>query len=337
MTASSPSMDWATRAIEAWRALRTACIRESEILEVLEGPGARRAPVWPMSQVIAAATGVGFVTGDLRDARALVRALAPYRRGEGYAPLPGHRRRYFDDNAWLGLDLVQLHLLTAEPDRLREARALWVFVGSGQDDDGGVRWAEGRRSRNACATGPSASLALRLHLLSADADLLARARRALRWLEATLRLPSGLIADHEDRGRLDETVWSYNQGAAAGAWALLHRATGEPAALETAHTLATASLAHFTDERLWVHPPVFNAIWFRNLLALDALAPLPGLPARLDGYLTRAWTHGRDPDTGLFTAGEIGSYDGTPTIDHAGLTQLLALRAWPTDRALDIA
>ena len=200
-----------------------------------------------------------------------------------------------------------------------------------------MRWAEGRRSRNACATGPSASLALRLHLLSADADLLARARRALRWLEATLRLPSGLIADHEDRGRLDETVWSYNQGAAAGAWALLHRATGEPAALETAHTLATASLAHFTDERLWVHPPVFNAIWFRNLLALDALAPLPGLPARLDGYLTRAWTHGRDPDTGLFTAGEIGSYDGTPTIDHAGLTQLLALRAWPTDRALDIA
>ena len=119
MTASSPSMDWATRAIEAWRALRTACIRESEILEVLEGPDARRAPVWPMSQVIAAATGVGFVTGDLTDARALVRALVPYRRGEGYAPLPGHRRRYFDDNAWLGLDLVQLHLLTAEPDRLR--------------------------------------------------------------------------------------------------------------------------------------------------------------------------------------------------------------------------
>ena len=32
-----PSMDWATRAIEAWRALQTACIRESEALEVLEG------------------------------------------------------------------------------------------------------------------------------------------------------------------------------------------------------------------------------------------------------------------------------------------------------------
>ena len=333
----SSSMDWATCATEAWHALRTACIRESEGLVVLERPGGRQAPVWPVSQVIAAATGVGGVTGDLTDARALARALAPYRRGAGYAPLPGHRRRYFDDNAWLGLDLLQLHLLTAEPVWLREAHALWAFVGSGQEDDGGVRWAEGRRSRNACATGPSASLALRLHLVSADADLLARARRALRWLEATLRLPSGLIGDHEDRGRLDDTVWSYNQGAAAGAWALLHRATGEPAPLRMARDLAGVSLAHFTPERLWAHPPVFNAIWFRNLLALDAVAPLKGLATRLDGYLTRAWAHGRDPGTGLFTAGGIGTYDGTPTIDHAGITQLLALRAWPVDRAADIA
>ena len=43
-----------------------------------------------------------------------------------------------------------------------------------------------------------------------------------------------------------------------------------------------------------------------------------------------------DPATGLFTAGGIGSYDGTPAIDHAGLVQLFALRAWPPDRLQDV-
>jgi hypothetical protein len=51
----------------------------------------------------------------------------------------------------------------------------------------------------------------------------------------------------------------------------------------------------------------------------------------LDGYLDRAWRAARDPD-GLFTAGGIGSYDGTPAIDSAGIVQLLALRAWPPER-----
>ena len=52
----------------------------------------------------------------------------------------------------------------------------------------------------------------------------------------------------------------------------------------------------------------------------------------LDDYLERAWQDGRDRRTGLFTSGGIGSYDRNPTIDHAGLTQLYAFRAWPQER-----
>ena len=77
---------------------------------------------------------------------------------------------------------------------------------------------------------------------------------------------------------------------------------------------------------------MFNAVWFRNLLALDAGGQrLPGLARALDDYLTRAWREGRD-DAGLFTSGDIGSYDGTPAIDAGAIVQLLALRAWPRNR-----
>jgi hypothetical protein len=179
-------------------------------------------------------------------------------------------------------------------------------------------------------------MALRLRLAGAGPASLTFARSALAWLDRTLLLPSGLYADHIDRHGIDRTIWSYNQGAPAGAHALLHRATDEPVPLVTARDTSVAALAHLRADRLWSHPPVFNAIWFRNLLALDALDPIPDVRGRLEAYLDRAWREARGPATGLFTAGDIGSYDRTPTIDHAGLVQLFALRGWPRERLLDV-
>jgi hypothetical protein len=315
------------RAREAWDTLSATFLRSgaADTLEVWEGRTGRRAPLWPVSQVLAAAIDVGTLTGDHADAEALVRGLTPFLRGDAYLPRPRQRRRYFDDNAWIGLELVRLHARTSHPVHLAHARRVFAFVASGQDPDGGVRWVEARTSRNACATAPAAELALRLHMTEPDEALLTFARRAMTWLGRTLRLPSGLIADREDRGRIEPTVWSYNQGAALGAFALLHMVEGEAADLDAARTLARVSLEHFRDDVLWTHPPVFNAVWFRNLLDLSALTPVPGLMGVLQGYLDRVWNEARDPHTGLFTQGGIGTYDGSPAVDHGGLTQLLAL------------
>ncbi|HJR99257.1 MAG TPA: hypothetical protein VJ979_15305, partial [Actinomycetota bacterium] len=90
-------------------------------------------------------------------------------------------------------------------------------------------------------------------------------------------------------------------------------------------------LRRFGAERTWRHPPVFNAVWFRNLLALSTAGRVDGLRGALDAYLARAWRVGRDAD-GLFTAGGIGTYDGAPAIDAGGVVQLYALRAWPRER-----
>ena len=324
----------ADRAFEAWNSLTRACLRPGDhgSLVVRERPSRRKpAPVWPVSQVLAAAIDLAAPAGSYDDAERLVIGLRPYGSGDGYLPTPGDRRRYYDDNAWIGLCFAQLHLQTGEPRWLRRARKVFRFVREGADPDGGIRWVEGRRARHTCSAAPAAQLALRLHLADGDPEGLRFAKRTLSWLDGTLRGRSGLYGDHVDaRGRVQRSLWTYNQGAPAGALWLLHNATGDRDALERARETASTSLSRFGGERTWRHPPVFNAVWFRNLLALDASdgARVEGLTSALDAYLTRAWRDGRDRD-GLFTAGGIGSYDGTPAIDAGGMTQLLGLRAWP--------
>ena len=69
----------------------------------------------------------------------------------------------------------------------------------------------------------------------------------------------------------------------------------------------------------------FLAIWFRALLGDPAsrreAADL--LVAHTDRLLAEAL----DRATGLFTAGGVGSYDGSTTIDQAATVQLLGMRS----------
>lgn len=289
-----------------------------------------------MSQILAAAADFAMLSGDYEPALRLLGDLERYRRDDAYVPLPGDRRRYFDDNAWIGLALMQLHLQTGDPAHLDRVRHVLGFVATGQVSSGGVRWVEGRRGLHTCSTAPAAQLAVRLHLATRDPEPLAFAEDAMRWIDRAMRLPSGLIADHISGTKLDRTVRSYNQGSTLGASALLSRTTFSGTDLEDALRVAFASLRHFRDDILWRQPPVFNAIWFRNLLALNAVEAVPGALEAVDDYLDRVLSEARDPATGLFTAGGIGSYDGRPAVDQAGIVQLLALRAWPADRLRDV-
>jgi hypothetical protein len=340
----------AERAGDAWRHLiATSTLRRGgNQLLVMDGPGrnAGIAAVWPMSQVLAAAldlerlapssTGSGPVA-DLADTVEL------YRRGDGYAPYPAAGERYFDDNAWLGLDFVQAHRQEHgdDPDSvwLHKAKRTFELVASGQDPDGGIRWVEGGGSRNTCATAPGIELALRLHLLTGAERFRAFADRSDSWLWATLFRAEGLFADHVDpHGRVDDTVWAYNQGTPVGADVLWFRVTGDRAYVDRAVRLAGAALDFFAaEDRLWGQPPAFVAILFRNLLTLHAAEAQPRVVAELDRYLERVWREARDPRSGRFVAGGIGHYDDGGTLDHAALVQLFALQAFEREWLADVS
>jgi len=320
------------RALEAWRALCDQCLATDRrgTLHVLDGPRSGGAAVWPVSQVLGAALAVDRLEPGTGRLDGLFETLERYRVGDAYAPYPGDRDLYYDDNAWIGLDLAQWHLQGGAPASLPSARRVLGVLAEGEAPGGGVRWKRGPGSSlNTCSTGPAVELALRVHLLTGDVDALEFARRNDAFLHSVLRRDDGLFADHVERdGRVDATVWTYNQGTPVGADVLWWRATEERSYLDRARATAIAALDAFSADGLWGQPAAFNGVFGRNVLALGAVEPMPGLLDVLDGYLDRAWTEARDERTGLLLGGGIGLYDGGGTIDHAALVQLYALRAW---------
>ena len=305
---------------------------------------------WPFSQALAATLDVAGLPGG--DPLALARArqlrqsyLASYwdpgsqPPGGASYPLPdGGGDKYYDDNAWVGLNLVDLYRATGDRGALEDAARVFAFVISGWDDDprhpapGGIFWVQaGRnRDRNTVSTAPAAQLALHLYALTGNAGYLDWARRCFEWVERTLKDPAdGLYWDHVKLdGQIERTKWSYNQGTMLGAAALFYRYTGDTGYLNRARQVAAASVAYYgADDRLWSQDPIFNAIYFRNLqlLALTvADDSAAGHLDLLDAYLERAWSQGRDPATGLF---HFDRPAPVSLLNQAAAAQLFALLA----------
>lgn len=335
----------AERATEAWADLLALYVDEGRKgrLKVREQPGrfAKGAALWPLSQVVHAGLLVAGLTGDAGVVPDLFEVMEGHRqrRGDAYLPYPGSGPVFFDDNAWVGLDQVQAGLVGLDPDgSLAEAafRTLGVVAG-GQAPSGAVRWQDVPGSPvNTCSTAPAVELALRLAEREGDLDrrerLLAFADAADRGLDL-LRRDDRLYADHVDPdGEVEHSIWAYNQGTPVGADVLWWRLTGDEGRLDRAEATARAALAELHPDRLWSQPPAFVGVFFRNLLALDATRPVPGLLDEVDAWLERVWSRARDPRTGRIAYGGIGRYDAGGAIDHAGVVQVLAARAWPPER-----
>ncbi len=310
------------------------------------GTAMQPATAWPLSQLVAAELDLAMLSGTHTRAEAALGELGHYRSGGAYAPHPvshGGRSqvRYFDDNAWLGLDLVQAYRVTGQRRHLEAASALVPFLDSGTLPEGGILWRERDEdpSLNTCANAPTTQFFLALHRETGEAAFLERARRLAVVLETRLRRPDGLYRDNlrvADPGRTEETLWSYNQGAAIGA--LVQLAAVETGAgeverlLDQASTTASATLARVETERdwLWKQPPAFVAVFFRNLLKLDRVRPDPAWRNALAAYLDRARSEARNPGNGAYELGGIGRYDGGKAtgitlIDQAAMAQMLSL------------
>jgi uncharacterized protein YyaL (SSP411 family) len=256
-------------------------------------------------------------------------------------PFPG-MGRFYDDNAWIGLDFMQAYQQTGNPDYLAHAQDLFKFIEQGLHKDGGLYWVEHekRMSRNTCSNGPAIEYALRLYMATKDEKYLKIAQNMEQFMNAQLRSPEGLYWDNlGDDGSLSKDIYAYNQGTPIGADVLMYRVTQDPKYLERARQTADAALKYFGEgDRLWKQAPCFNAIFFRNLLALDQVAPDPRYRQALEGYTNRLWTEARDPKTGLFDQGGVGHYEpGANYLDQSGIAQLFALQAWPKDKLLDVA
>jgi hypothetical protein len=270
--------------------------------------------------------------------------------------------RYYDDNAWVGLALVQLERMRPGAGRLDRAEEVFRFALGGWDrrpdvpSPGGVFWLEQGRGaglknhdRNTVSTAPNAEIGL--HLAELGVGTLADPGPGsigpddmYSWVVATLDAGTaagdppgtGLFWD-KIRGddTIDRALWSYNQGSMVGLGVLLARRGGEAAGeyLSRAEAIARKALRHYAGGGFEGQPPSFNAIFFRNLLLLHAAtadAELQGeIIAAMRGYADWAWEEKRD------RRDRFPISDQDKLLDQSAIVQILALLAWdPGDYAL---
>ena len=100
----------------------------------------------------------------------------------------------------------------------------------------------------------------------------------------------------------------------------LYRATGQHRYLADAQHTAAASLKAIGDPLASGEPPVFLAIFYRDLLELGSGVAGRDDRAAVERFADEAWAQSRNPKTGLF------HFDGRgPTLlDQAAMVQVYA-------------
>jgi len=242
--------------------------------------------------------------------------------------------KYYDDNDWIGIELVRMYKLTREPALLSAAEAIMAFEIAGWQSSPALGCSGGlpfsnlpeNSTRNTITTAPAAELAVQLYRTTHQGAYLQFALMAYEWVRSCLLEPGGLYGDHVDRrGILEPHLWSYTQGVMIGAGTLLYQATGDGVYLYQARQTAAAALAYFTPDRLGEEIPFFISIYFRNLLYLDSVTHDPPGPQIAQTYVDYAWQHNRLPDN-LFLAGTPPSGQ---LLVQAAIAQIYALLSSP--------
>lgn len=216
--------------------------------------------------------------------------------------------RYYDDNAWLVLGLVEAYEATDQRRFLDRAGEAFAFVMSGEDErlGGGIYWRENRRrTKNTCSNAPAIVCALRLYQHTGDGSHLATAERLCRWVGDTLQdKESRLMNDHTRLdGSVDTRRYTYNTGLMIRANALLHQATGQGDYLREAQALAEAAAREWVDAESSVlgGGAKFAHLLLESLLELDGVAQSDKWApvGRATAQMLRT---ARDPQTGRYPA-----------------------------------
>lgn len=363
--------EYATRALRAYRAMqRRFCRRDG--LYRRDGfprrPGAA-AHLWPFVRALVGTLDLSGVAPQLvpsfdADAEITQRLATLQRYWDPAGPLPAYASdvvgtgvggdRYYDDNAWVGLALVQLERTRPGAGNLPRAEELFRFAAAGWDrrpdvqHPGGVFWVEQGRGlggrnhdRNTVSNAPNAELGLHLAELTGRPPVVTgpiAAAEMYEWVNAELdagsvagRPATGLFWDKwRGDGTLDRALWSYNQGSMVGANVLLARGAGAAERdryTGRAEVIARTALRHYGAAGLLAQPPAFNAIFFRNLLLLHDVTGDAALQAEMraamQGYADHAWAHLRDARD-RFRVGRRA----VTLLDQSAMVQVLALLAW---------
>jgi Glycosyl hydrolase family 76 len=293
--------------------------------------------------------------------------------GPGYdsyppAPYGGGGDKYYDDQAWVGLAAAQNYALTGDPTSLADAKNVFNFVypggwaGGASFDPGGIYWVQQgvglgstNHDRTTTSAAPNAETALLLENFDPAnaATYDAGASAMYGWVNHYLynvntnptdpnapnpnydpNQPALMFDKVTTSNTIDETLYTYNQGAMIAANVREYQKTGNPAYLSDAEAIANTALSTFNETYYINHSPAVQAIFFRGLLVLYSVTSNTNLQSNIiqtiQTFADDAWNNRRSSN-GLFTFPN-DSGTGYQLIDQGAMLQIYAMLAWnPSD------
>lgn len=218
--------------------------------------------------------------------------------GYDVLPMPKPKDRYYDDNAWMCLALIETYEVLGDKKYLKWAEEAFKFVWSGWDDKlgGGIYWRENeKKSKNTCSNAPSATCAFRLAAHTKNSDYVGKADRIWNWTAENLQDPKDkLYWDNTSlSGKVEETKWTYNT-------ALMMRAAIERGEADSWYWRGRASLDPAIEK--WFDPGTgairdaapFAHLLFEALLLYQKVEQSKTLEGRLDRALIFLRERNRD-------------------------------------------
>jgi rhamnogalacturonyl hydrolase YesR len=260
---------------------------------------------------------------------------------EGYddGPHPKPPDRYYDDNAWIALGMIEAYEITSDPKDLERAKVALGLTLSGEDDKlgGGLYWRESeKKSKNTCGNAPAIVAAVRMLNITHDKSQLETAIRLYKWTRAKLLDPKdNLYFDNITlAGDIRDHKYTYNSALMIRAGCVLFDATGDKTYLTDAQATAASSLPH------WFNPNTgavadtscFAHLMCEALLELSARDHDPKWANADHNAVDFVWNKSRDPN-GYFPE----HWDRTiktpiedvKLINQASAARLFFRAAWP--------
>jgi hypothetical protein len=157
--------------------------------------------------------------------------------------------RYYDDNAWIALALLELYELTDDLQYLEWARSTVAFCMTGENSpqgspNGGIRWHESNTDgASVCSTAPTCLANLILYQITGIESYHADGRRLYDWLINSNLRNSSWIFHETAQGPL-----GYQTAVVTQAAARLYRITGDDIYLQHAQWMAAAMEHEFVNQ-----------------------------------------------------------------------------------------
>lgn len=195
-------------------------------------------------------------------------------------PTPKPVDRYYDDNEWMVMGLVETYEVLGDQKYLDWATETLKFVYSGEDSKlgGGIYWRESdKASKNTCSNAPAVAATLAVFHHTKNSRLLRDAIRIYGWTKKNLQDPTDhLYYDGKNLdGKVGDAKWSYNTGLMIRSAADLFTCTKNQMYLNDVKQMQTASSKRWLVDGKLADEGRFAHLLMESWIYQRQYAPVP--------------------------------------------------------------